>query len=175
MSFQIKHLELQDIASVSALDKKWFGNYGVTTAELKVKIQESPTTNIVLYENNQLVGFAMFEIITDKLPTDYVGNLVPVSKTMFIQQFTTTTNYNKHNNDVDQELLNALEIKAQEIGCTQIWEALAVDHPYRTENNPQFDVFGFYLSAGFRAEEEKLAWQPSPETKIDCAVISKSI
>jgi len=50
--------------------------------------------------------------------------MAATQKTMFIQQFTTSTNYKINNWQTAINLLSVLETKAAELECKEIWEAL---------------------------------------------------
>lgn len=177
MNYQIKPLQQKDTISASTIDKKWFGDYGISPEELTNFIQENPENTIGIFSDGVLKGFATFEILDEKMPKDYVGKILYRGKAMFLSNFTTVTNYSKTDFSIDSALLQAIEQKAKELHCHEIWEGLSIDHPYKTENNPQFDAFGFYTShGGFTVDmENPLKWEPSSEVSIPCYLFRKKM
>jgi hypothetical protein len=173
---ETRSLQEKDIPQSAALDKHWFGEYGISEEDLHRFIQDNPDKSIGIFDKETLVGFATFEIIEHVMPKDYVGDGMPKAKTLFIQQFTTTTNYTIADSSADAALLSAIEQKALVLGCKEIWEALAIDHPYSKAKNPDFDAFGFYRSHGFVIDTNKqISWSPNKELSIPCYLFQKTI
>ncbi len=176
MNFTVGHLLKKHIQHVSVMDKKWFGDKGISQNELQSLVENNLQNNLVLTQSKTVVGFSIFEILDNKMPKGYVGHAPHQGKIMFIQQFTTATNYEKNNIDTDKALLLALEERAKESGCSEVWEALAINHPYKKENNSNFDAFGFYESQGYKTDENRyLSWQPNANTSIPCFLFRKKI
>ncbi len=176
-SYSARPLMTYDLADASQLDKKWFGNYGITTDELKALITNHPNDNLALFEDNKLIGFATFEILENTMPRDYIGTIKVGGKVIFIHQFTTLTNYMVGNWTADELLLSKIENKAQEYKCKEIWEALSIGHPYSKTMNPNHDAYGFYTLNGFYLDKEfSLAWKPSNNSSpIPCFLFRKNL
>jgi hypothetical protein len=174
MKFTSQPISQSDISHASQLDRKWFGEYGISEEELSSHISKHPQESMALFVNNNFEGFATFEILESRLPTDYIGEIPPASKVLFIQQFTTTTNYAKGDMTIDQALLSAIELKAKELECDEVWEALATDHPYSKESNPKHDAFRFYETNGYSYDENNLlTWKPDIIISIPCYLFRK--
>lgn len=172
----IRILTFQDVPQAVKLDKKWFGEDAISQENLEKVVRTHPDSILGVFDNNQLLGFTTFEILEDNFPTDYVGDIIPLGKILFIQQFTTVTNYAIKDSSIDTLLLSAVEKKAKELECNEIWEGLAQNHPYSTQQNPQFDAFGFYVSHGFNRESVKdFAWSPNKSLSIPCFLFRKKI
>jgi hypothetical protein len=172
----IRNLEIKDVSQAVVLDNKWFGRYGISAEELKKQITDHPNYAIGIFDEENLLGFAVYEILQNTTPKDYVGDCMAKEKTLFIQQFTTQTNYNKSNSQDDAQLLTEIEMIAKTLKCNTIWEALSRQHPYSHEKNPQFDAFGFYKQHGFQMEtKRKLTWSPTENIHIDCFLFTKTI
>ena len=173
---QSRPLSKQDTDQAFLLDKQWFGANGISKTDLDALITSHQQNTIALVNENKLLGFAAFEIIENRMPTDYNGEMFPQTKTLFIQQFTTSTNYSLENSEPDRLLLAAIENKAKELLCTEIWEALATNHPYKKEINPAFDAFGFYESQGYIFDRNNLVtWVPNSTISIPCYIFKKQI
>lgn len=176
MDYIIRPLQKLDAPEASLLDQKWFGENGITSSQLEVLITEDPDVGLAVMLGNSLVGFCTLEILENKLPSDYQGNVPFKGKALFIQQFTTNTNYKIENMKTDEVLLQAIESKALELGCNEVWEALSIDHPFRKENNEKFDAYGFYERRGYYASKDNiLIWTPDSKTKISCFLFRKKL
>jgi hypothetical protein len=170
---QSRPLSESDIDQAYLLDKKWFGDHGISKTDLLTLVTSHQQATLALLNKNELLGFSTFEAIENQLPTDYKGTMFPKTKTLFIQQFTTITNYEIGNVDNDRLLLASIENKARELNCMEIWEALAINHPYKKENNKNFDAFGFYESQGYTFDKNLLTWEPNSTISIPCYVFRK--
>lgn len=177
MQETIRPLAIQDAKAAAALDEKWFGDYSVSLEDAQGFIGETGENTLgVFTKNGDLLGFATFEIVENALPRDYVGRVAHVGKVLFLSNFTTTTNYNQHDWSADEALLQAIEQKARELRCSEIWEGLAQEHPYKKEINPEFDAYGFYESHGYiKDTPEGFAWEPSKELSIPCVLFRKPL
>jgi hypothetical protein len=176
MKFTSRPLQDGNVTLAYEIDKKWFGEYAISEAELKTCIQENPNNTLALFQNETFEGFATFEILENTLPTDYVGNIPDIDKALFIQQFTTSTNYSKNDMQMDSVLLKVIEQKATELGCNEVWEALAVEHPYSKSLNPEYDAFGFYQTSGYCYDENSLlTWKPNTTISIPCYLFRKKV
>ncbi len=176
MNIQQRLLLTQDINQAYELDKKWFGENGISKEELNHLVIQNPGNTLVLAHEDELLGFAAFEILEKQVPKQYVGHIENQGKILFIQQFTTSTNYASANSGNDHTLLSAVENKAKAINCTEVWEALAVDHPYKKENNILFDAFGFYEAEGYFPDKTHLlTWQPNKNVSIPCYLFRKNL
>lgn len=172
----VRPLTIDDAKEAAELDGKWFEE-SVTEDGMRSLIADaSDKTIAILDDNGVLQGFATFEILENTLPKEYVGEVPQVGKVMFLGNFTTATNYNLQDWSADEVLLKAVEQKAKELGCTEVWEGLAVDHPYKKENKPEFDAYGFYENNGYRKDVvQGFAWQPNEELSIPCVLFRKKI
>ncbi len=176
MDSQIRQLQATDARQASILDKKWFGNFGISEQDVVQIISQQPQNTLTLVKADELLGFTIFEIVENAAPTDYVGSIQSPGKILFIQQFTTSTNYKIANSSDDASLLTAVEQKANELQCLEMWEALATDHPYKIENNAEFDAFGFYISHGFTVDyAQTVFWQPTNDISIPCYMFRKKL
>ncbi len=176
MNYIVRSLQKSDIQQAASLDRRWFGNNGITNSELEAFVTKSPNMCLAIESDNNLVGFCTWQILEEVLPSDYLGHLPFKGKVLFIQQFTTSTNYKIEKNETDKVLLEAVESSAQEIGCNEVWEALSIDHPFRKENNEAFDAYGFYESRGYIADKDKtLIWNPDSKTIISCYLFRKIV
>lgn len=176
MNFISRPLQSNDLAQAAALDRQWFGEHGILEAELSTYITHFPDNSLTLMAGGQFAGFTTFEIIQNSNPREYVGIVPQIGKLLFIHQFTTTTNYQIIDSQMDEALLEAVEAKAKELGCVAVWEALAADHPYSRAKNPDFDAFEFYESHGYTLDPtQQLTWQPNPQTNVLCYLFSKSL
>lgn len=177
MNFSSRPLIESDILVASQLDRKWFGEYGISEKQLRYYINQHPTESMALLANNIFCGFATFEILFGgRLPSDYVGKVPKFTKVLFIQQFTTTTNYSKTDMSMDTELLKSVEQKANESGCLEVWEALASNHPYSEKSNVEYDAFGFYEKNGYMYDRSNLIeWKPDSTIAIPCYLFSKKL
>lgn len=174
--FTTQTLQACDLQSASQLDQKWFGEFGISVDQLEKYIVDNPKGSLSLFCDGNFEGFATFEILKQRKPNDYIGNIPIVSKVLFIQQFTTTTNYSKKDMKMDQELVNTIEIKAKELHCDEIWEALAIKHPYCEKMNKKHDAFGFYMMNGFVFDDTNiLTWKPDKTISIPCYLLRKKI
>lgn len=175
-ALEVRPLQKKDTKHAAIIDKKWFGSYGISEEELNRYIETSQSNTLALFRGDTLEGFATFEVLEGNSPKDYRGSISYVGKVLFIQQFTTMTNYKIDDPSMDKELLKALEKKAKDLGCKEVWEALSKDHPYSNMQNANFDAFGFYLSQGYDLDEAThLIWQPSEEVSISCFLFRKRI
>ncbi len=177
MEFNTRPLTESDLTPASKLDHKWFGEYGISEAQLREYLIEHPTESLALLADNIFRGFVTFETLHEgNLPSDYVGKIPKVRKALFIQQFTTTTNYSKEDMSMDRELLKAVEQKAKELNCDEVWEALATTHPYSENVNSEYDAFGFYRKSGYSFELSNLiVWKPDSATSIPCYLFRKTM
>lgn len=177
MIFSYRPLNETDIIPASQLDQKWFGEYGITESQLLKYIRKNPAASLALLADNIFCGFTTFETLNSGgLPRDYVGKIPKSSKVLFIQQFTTTTNYAKTNMSMDIELLKAIECKAVELNCDEIWEALASTHPYSEVSDANFDAFGFYEKNGYSYDRSNLIeWKPDTTISIPCYLFRKKL
>lgn len=175
MNFTSRPLIESDISLASQLDHKWFGDYGITQAQLLEYITLYPNESIALIANKIFNGFATFETLNHgNNPTDYVGKIPTVNKTLFVQQFTTTTNYSIVDMGMDTELLKTVEQKASELECDEVWEALATKHPYSKDQNSRYDAFGFYEKNGYSYDRSNLiVWKPDINISIPCYLFRK--
>jgi hypothetical protein len=173
---KIRTLGLADFPKCVDLDKKWFGENGITENDLRQYIGNNYNHTVGIFDQSILGGFATFEILEKVPPKDYVGNFEVTGKILFIQQFTTATNYRVSDFSADIFLLSAVEKKAIELGCSEIWEALAVNHPYSKVLRPDFDAFGFYTSSDFIIDATaKIVWSPNPQFAIPCYLFRKKL
>lgn len=177
MIFSSRRLIEADVIPASLLDHKWFGEYGISEAQLHEYINQHPTESIALLIDNEFTGFATFEILHDGiLPSDYVGKIPKTRKVLFIQQFTTKTNYSKEDMSADIELLKAVELKAKELNCDEVWEALATTHPYSKKENSEYDAFGFYKKNGYSYDRSNsIEWKPDATITIPCYLFRKNL
>lgn len=176
MKFETRPLTQSDVQAGVELDHQWFGDHGITKQQLELIIVERPNNTLALIGDNVFHGFATFELLEDTPPSDYVGDIPAVSKVLFIQQFTTTTNYAVSNMEMDQKLLSNVEKKAKDLNCNEVWEALSTTHPYGQDNNPAHDAFGFYESQGYTFDKQNIIyWQPNEDIKISCYLLRKKI
>lgn len=139
----VRSLQHGDIDSIVELDKKWFGSFGISRQELIGLVDNNSFDLVVLLSDTVLLGFASCEVVQNQLPSQYVGDAVFSEKTLFIQQFTTYTNYAINDFQIDDVLLRELEQLAKNRNCRRICEALAQNHPYKKEINPKHDAYGF--------------------------------
>ena len=177
MKFYARPLIASDLSPASQLDHKWFGEYGISEAQILEYITLHPSGSIALLDDNNFNGFATFETLNHgNNPTDYVGKIPTVSKALFVQQFTTTTNYSIVDMSMDTELLKSVEQKAKELNYDEVWEALATTHPYSNEQNSEYDSFGFYEKHGYSYDRSKLIeWKPDTTITIPCYLFRKRI
>ena len=176
MEYKFRPLEKQDLKSASDMDKLWYGIHGISENGLEKFISKFPGNNIAIFKANKLLGFATFEIIESGMPKDYSGNINFNGKVLFMQQFTTITNYKKSDWLIDEKLIEIVETKAKELECIELWEALSITHPYSKENNNDFDAFGFYISHGFTYDKtQTIDWQPDTSVSIPCYLFRKVI
>ena len=176
MESQIRPLLIKDARHASILDKKWFGNFGISEQDVVQIVSQQPQNTLALVNKDDLLGFTIFEIVENATPPDYVGSIQSPGKILFIQQFTTATNYKIANSSDDASLLTAVVQKANEFQCLEIWEALSTDHPYKIENNAEFDAFGFYISQGFTVDyTQTVNWKPSNDISIPCYMFRKKL
>ncbi|NCN82744.1 MAG: hypothetical protein GW947_02140 [Candidatus Pacebacteria bacterium] len=109
MIFSHRSLREADTTSAAELDSKWFGKHAISEQELAVAVKY-PDKNIVLFVDDILVGFAIFEVLeTTANPTGYLGPFPQHSTVLFLQQFTTKSNYEIENMWADEALLKAVE------------------------------------------------------------------
>lgn len=176
MAIEVRTLSRTDAKEASLLDKKWFGEYGISEKQLEDYIISHPEGGLAIYIDNIFAGFTTFEILEDNIkPTDYIGNINHTSKTLFIQQFTTITNYKLTDYSVDTELIKAVEEYAKSKSCTEVWEALAIEHPYSTNVNPEYDAIGFYTKHSYSYDSNStVKWQPNESISIECYLFKKS-
>lgn len=176
MKYSYKKLSIKDISSAVELDHKWFGDFGATKEQLTEFISSNPDGGISLYVDNNFEGFATFEILHNQPPTDYIGHVPSVSKVLFIQQFTTSTNYSKKDMQFDLGLIVQIEKLAKRIGCLEVWEALSTTHPYSSSINSQHDAFGFYETLGYSFDSRDiLTWSPESNIAIPCYLFRKRL
>lgn len=177
MNFTSRPLLEADLSLASQLDHKWFGEYGISETQLRDYISQHPTESIVLLADEKFNGFATFEILTEgDRPSDYAGVIPVFRKVLFIQQFTTTTNYSKANMRMDGELLKSTELKAKELHCDEVWEALATNHPYSDQVNTEHDAFGFYVKSGYTFDRlNHVDWKPDATIAIPCYLFRKNL
>lgn len=163
------------IPAAVALDRKWFGDDGVTAAELTKLITDYPDSAIALLDGETLLGFATFEVLDNRLPTDFVGEFSHNQSVLFIYQFTTITNYARASWQADTVLLAAVEEQARAVGAAEVAEALDKQHPYSKAQNPGHDAFGFYEAHGFKQDHSsQLSWQAPDGGRVECVVMRKS-
>lgn len=171
-----KPLQKLDAPEASLLDQKWFGENGITSSQLEALITEDLDVGLAVMLGSNLAGFCTLEILENKLPSNYQGSVPSKGKALFIQQFTTNTNYKIENMKADEVLLQAIESKALELGRNEVWVALSIDHPFRKENNEEFDAYGFYERRGYYANKDNiLIWNPDSKTKISCFLFRKKV
>jgi hypothetical protein len=177
MKYSSRPLIETDLSSASKLDHKWFGEYGISEAQLHEYINQHPSESLAILLDNEFTGFATFETLNEgDLPTDYVGKIPKTRKVLFIQQFTTTTNYSKDDMSMDIELLKAVEQKAKELNCDEVWEALAITHPYSENQNSEYDAFGFYEKNGYSYDRlNPIEWKPDTIITIPCYLFRKKL
>ena len=177
MEFYTRPLSESDLSSASQLDHKWFGEYGISEEQLLAYINLHPTESIALIADNIFNGFATFETLNVGInPRNYVGKIPDVRKALFVQQFTTTTNYSIVDMSMDTELLKAIEQKAKDLNCDEVWEALATTHPYSNEQNSEYDAFGFYEKHGYSSDRSNLIeWKPDASITIPCYMFRKRL
>lgn len=177
MNYQVRSLRKPDTLQASTLDKKWFGEYGITQEELNKIIDTYPDGCIALLEKDVLHGFVVFEVLENgTMPKDYIiGKMLHKGKALFIQQFTTDQNYSEDMKS-DRALLEAIESKAIGLGCSFIAEALDQNHAFRKERNSKHDAFGFYRQSGYSTDSSNLwIWQPKGMLPITCLLYTKKL
>ncbi|MBP9703030.1 hypothetical protein KBD69_05105 [Candidatus Woesebacteria bacterium] len=77
---------------------------------------------------------------------------------------------------MDTELLKSVEQKAKELNCDEVWEALAITHPYSRERNSEYDAFRFYENNGYSYDRSNLIeWKPDDSITIPCYLFRKRI
>jgi hypothetical protein len=169
-------LEQKDIPAVVALDTKWFGEFGTSAEDVQKILDTMPNDTLGIFDGETLLGFATFDVIENGSPRDYVGDCTVATKTLFIQQFTTVTNYKNADDSADMKLLVEVEQVARDRGCRQVWIPLSVDHPYSKEKNPAFDAFGFFKRHAYTTDENmRMKWSPNADIAIDCFVFYKQL
>lgn len=174
--YTTRPLQSKDLPFAAALDRKWFGKHGISESELAKFVTTIPDSSLALLTDDQSMGFATFEIIENTNPKEQKGFFPEHGKILFIQQFTTTSNYKIGDQSVDEALLAAVETKAKELECVAVWESLAVDHPYSKNQNPEFDAFGFYHAHGYTYDRTKtLTWLPDSKTSVHCYLFRKEL
>lgn len=166
-----------DVHSASQLDRKLFKEYGISESQLAEYIAQHPTKSLALIADNKFSGFATFEVLSqDSNPRDYVGKIPNASRVLFIQQFTTTTNYSVVDMSMDKKLIETVESKAKDLGCDEVWEALATTHPYSKAVNPEYDAFGFYNKNNYTFDPSSLIeWRPDDTVSIPCYLFRKEL
>ncbi len=175
MIFSHRSLRDTDVSFAAELDSKWFGKSAISELELADTVKY-PDKNTALFADDILVGFAIFEVLEATAnPSDYRGDFPEHNSVLFLQQFTTESNYEIENMWTDEALLETVELAARTLGCEQVWEALAIDHPYCKEKNPKFDAFGFYIAAGYSIDTNKVVWRPDESININCLLLSKKL
>lgn len=175
MNFSYSSFREKDAKLAAALDRKWFGKSAISEQEL-LTAASSLDRNVVLFSDENLIGFAIFEVLeATEIPSSYQGVFPLHSTVLFLQQFTTTTNYEVGNTWADKALLDVVEQTAMRLGSEEVWEALAVEHPYSKEQNPKFDAFGFYAVNGYEMSSRKVIWQPNESINIPCLLLSKKL
>ena len=176
MEFHTIPLSPSHVEDAVTLDQKWFGEYGINSEDLTKYIESYPKGGLALIVDGSFEGFATFEILEGQSPKDYIGDIPKLSKVLFIQQFTTTTNYSISDMKMDTELFKAVEHIAKQSGCIEIWEALATTHPYSLGVNKEHDAFGFYLSNNFSFDNQNtISWSPDPNVSIPCYLFRKKL
>lgn len=177
MAIEVRTLSRTDAKEASLLDKKWFGEYGISEKQLEDYIISHPEGGLAIYIDNIFAGFTTFEILEGDInPADYTGNIIHTDKILFIQQFTTITNYKLTDYSVDTELIKAVEEYAKSKSCTEVWEALAIEHPYSSNLNPEYDAFGFYKKHGYEYDaEHTVKWQPNESISVECYLFKESL
>lgn len=177
MAIEIRTLSRTDAKEASLLGKKWFGEYGISEKQLENYIVSHPDGGLAIYIDNIFAGFTTFEILEDSIkPTDYIGKITHANTVLFIQQFTTNSNYKSTDYSTDTELLKAVEEHARGKSCSEVWEALAIEHPYSSSVNPEYDAFGFYGKHGYSYDPNNtVKWQPDESISIDCYLFKKSL
>lgn len=176
MKYSYTQLSQKDVSLAASLDQQWFGEYGATKEQLIDFISKHPQNTLSLYADNKFEGFATFEILHNQSPADYIGVFPPVSKVLFMQQFTTSSNYAKSGMEMDHELIAQVERQAKQLGCLEVWEALSTTHPYSSGVNTSFDAFGFYRKHGYSHNEDSVvAWSPNPSISIPCYLFRKQV
>ena len=77
---------------------------------------------------------------------------------------------------MDIELLKAVEEKAKELKCDEIWEALATTHPYSEKQNSEYDAFGFYEKHRYTYDSSSpVEWRPDSTITISCYLFRKKL
>ncbi len=172
----VRSLQHGDIDSIVELDKKWFGSFGISRQELIGLVDNNSFDLVVLLSDTVLLGFASCEVVQNQLPSQYVGDAVFSEKTLFIQQFTTYTNYAINDFQIDDVLLRELEQLAKNRNCRRICEALAQNHPYKKEINPKHDAYGFYLGRGYSIEHAyAISWHSGKYLDVPCFLFTKEL
>lgn len=138
------------IEQAVAMDIKWFGTHGARKEDfLSIFSKKDKHGLVLLSEDLVLKGFAVFDMLNPGVEVvDYPG-LLTTTKTAFIQQFTTYSNYEVDNLQVDSILLSDVEKYVAQKGCSVVWEALSKNHPYSLIENPNHDAYGFYEASGY--------------------------
>ena len=128
------------------LDRRWFGDQGVSAEELTTLITRYPDSALALVEGDTLHGFATFEILDHRLPTDFVGEFSsPPAPTMPLRIGLPTPHC-------------WLPLRSErQLDVRELAEALDAHHPYSKEQNKDFDEFGF----------PHLAWQAPDGGRVD--------
>lgn len=174
MSFRQPSLSPHLIPQAVELDRRWFGDHGVSAEELTTLITRYPDSALALVEGDTLHGFATFEILDHRLPTDFVGEFSHNTSVLFIYQFTTRTNYAVTDWSADTSLLAAIEERARQLDVRELAEALDAHHPYSKEQNKDYNAFGFYAAHGFHTDDSShLAWQAPDGGRVECVVVQK--
>lgn len=177
MELAIRYLRATDTAQASYIDAIWFGDRGISKAELDEFILRAPDHAIAVVNDDMVYGFATFEVVeSGSMPSSYKSNsLPPKGRMLFIQQFTTTQNYSG-DKSVDTMLLDAVEVMAKKINCAIVAEALDSNHAYKKENNPDHDAFGFYQSRGYTLDtEHDWQWTSEEFPPVPCVLVYKNV
>ncbi len=177
MELAIRYLRATDTAQASYIDATWYGDRGISKAELDEFISRAPDHAIAVVHDEVVYGFATFEVVeAGSMPSSYTSTGMPLEgRVLFIQQFTTTQNYSG-DKSVDIMLLDAVEVMAKKINCVVVAEALDSNHAYKKENNPEHDAFGFYQSRGYSIDtEHHWEWTSYDFPPVSCVLVYKNV
>jgi hypothetical protein len=161
------------IEQAVALDRKWFCADGASNEDfLSIFSKKDKHALVILSEDSLLKGFAVFDVLNPgEEVADYSG-LETTTKTAFIQQFTTDSNYGVGNWEVDGLLLKAVEKHVAQLGCLVVWEALSKNHPYSLTKNPAYDAYGFYEANGYTVStSHAISWKKI----VPCNLLYKNL
>jgi ribosomal protein S18 acetylase RimI-like enzyme len=160
-----------DIVSMVELDRECFGEYGAKK-DYFIKKLNSPSGNIIVaYDDGEMVGFVVFEILEkDVIPEDFSNlkiNFPIKGKWVHMVAFTTRGKYK--DKEVDSEILLSAEKFAKKQGCVESYVPLSKYHPFKDNG-----VFEFWKKNGYENVGE-IKWKAGPNELIECFFYRKSL